>query len=181
MTRFIKNDARQGGFTLVELLVVIAIIGLLSSIVLAGLQTSRSKGRDARRLEDLNQIRTALFLYSDTYGNWIQSGSGCGSGGNGNGWFNHDYSGAPIPMSQCLVNAGLTPTEIIDPSGARLGSTPTNNVHTYMKYTCIQSGRVVTYLFTKLETKPQIPGITDTTCCPNCDTNYGMNYVLLIS
>ena len=35
------------GFTLIELLVVVAIIGILAAIVLAALQSSRSKGSDA--------------------------------------------------------------------------------------------------------------------------------------
>lgn len=51
------------GFTLIELLVVIAIIGILSSVVLASLNTARSQARDARRMSDLSQLQTALELY----------------------------------------------------------------------------------------------------------------------
>ncbi|MEK7995391.1 MAG: type II secretion system protein, partial [Planctomycetota bacterium] len=54
------------GFTLIELLVVIAIIGMLSSVILASLNTARQKARDARRLSDMKQIQTALELYYDT-------------------------------------------------------------------------------------------------------------------
>jgi prepilin-type N-terminal cleavage/methylation domain-containing protein len=50
------------GFTLIELLVVIAIIGVLSSVVLASLNTARAKARDARRVSDLQEIRNALAL-----------------------------------------------------------------------------------------------------------------------
>lgn len=53
------------GFTLIELLVVIAIIGVLSSIVLASLNSARQKGRDARRLADVKQLQLALELYYD--------------------------------------------------------------------------------------------------------------------
>ena len=51
------------GFTLIELLVVIAIIGLLSSVVLASLDTARSSARDTQRIQNLKQIQTALELY----------------------------------------------------------------------------------------------------------------------
>ena len=54
------------GFTLIELLVVIAIIGILSSVVLASLNTARLKSRDARRLSDIKQLQIALALYSDS-------------------------------------------------------------------------------------------------------------------
>lgn len=54
---------KEKGFTLIELLVVIAIIGLLSSVVLASLNSARIKARDARRLSDLKSIETALELY----------------------------------------------------------------------------------------------------------------------
>ncbi len=53
------------GFTLIELLVVIAIIGILSSVVLASLNTARQKSRDARRISDLKQLQLALELYFD--------------------------------------------------------------------------------------------------------------------
>ena len=51
------------GFTLIELLVVISIISLLSSIVLATLNSTRAKARDAVRKSDLLQIKMALDLY----------------------------------------------------------------------------------------------------------------------
>ncbi len=57
------KQRQERGFTLIELLVVIAIIGLLSSVVLASLNTARTKSRDARRLADLKQIQVALELY----------------------------------------------------------------------------------------------------------------------
>lgn len=56
------------GFTLIELLVVIAIIGILSSVVLASLNSARRKGRDARRIADLKQIQLALELSYDKNG-----------------------------------------------------------------------------------------------------------------
>ena len=59
------NMSYKRGFTLIELLVVIAIIGILSSIVLASLNSARQKGRDARRLADVKQLQLALELYYD--------------------------------------------------------------------------------------------------------------------
>ncbi len=61
-----KNKKR--GFTLIELLVVISIIGLLSSVVLASVNGTRIKARDARRASDIDEIYKALVLYYDQYG-----------------------------------------------------------------------------------------------------------------
>lgn len=163
------------GFTLIELLVVIAIIGILSSIVLASLNSARASARDARRISDMRQAATALTLWSLEYNNYMESGSGCGSAGNG--WFNYqDGGGYPVAMSQCLVNEGFSSSEIIDPTGSRGGSDPTNSIYAYMKYNCPNG----IFMFAKLEKVPQSTTATDGTGCTTLDTQYGMNYVLKV-
>lgn len=165
---------KNKGFTLIELLVVIAIIGTLSSVVLAGLQKARESANDARRKSDVDQILTALTLYRDKKGNYMQSGSGCGSGGNGNGWFNYQGGSYPKSMGKCLHEQGYTAAEIRDPSG-HVSSTPTAR-NSYMKYSCTLNGRVATFVYAKLDGVPQSSSATNGTCCASCDSNYGMNY-----
>jgi len=54
------------GFTLIELLVVIAIIGILSSVVLASLNSARAKGADAAIKSGLANMRAQAELYYDS-------------------------------------------------------------------------------------------------------------------
>lgn len=56
----------QRGFTLIELLVVIAIIGILSSVVLASLNTARNKGADAAVKSNLAGARAEAELFYDS-------------------------------------------------------------------------------------------------------------------
>ena len=65
----------QRGFTLIELLIVIATIGLLASIVAAGVNNARKSAKDARRMQDRKSISTALALYYNEHGGYPGSGS----------------------------------------------------------------------------------------------------------
>jgi prepilin-type N-terminal cleavage/methylation domain-containing protein len=56
------------GFTLIELLVVIAIIGVLSTVVLASLNSARVKARDTVRKADMQNIYKMLSIYHSEYG-----------------------------------------------------------------------------------------------------------------
>lgn len=67
---------KEKGFTLIELLVVVAIIGLLASVVLASLSTAREKARDAERISDMGQMKTALELYYGSCGQYPNATSG---------------------------------------------------------------------------------------------------------
>jgi prepilin-type N-terminal cleavage/methylation domain-containing protein len=74
---------KQKGFTLIELLVVIAIIGILSSVVLASLNTARGKGADAAIKEDLNNGRASAELFYDNQSPNTYAGVCAASGSTG--------------------------------------------------------------------------------------------------
>jgi len=61
---------KNKGFTLIELLVVIAIIGILSSVVLASLNSARAKGADAAIKSNLANIRPQAEIYYDEEGRY---------------------------------------------------------------------------------------------------------------
>ncbi|MCF7834094.1 MAG: type II secretion system GspH family protein [Candidatus Pacebacteria bacterium] len=89
------------GFTLIELLVVVAIIGILSSVVLASLNSARSKGADAAIKANLRTIQTQATLYYDTKGHYGPATGGaldCASN-DGTMFSNHATNGDPTILS----------------------------------------------------------------------------------
>jgi prepilin-type N-terminal cleavage/methylation domain-containing protein len=66
---------KNKGFTLIELLVVIAIIGILSSVVLASLNSARNKGSDAAIKANINNTRAQAEIFYDSHGNNYDDGT----------------------------------------------------------------------------------------------------------
>ncbi len=94
---FKKGDR---GFTLVELLVVIAIIGLLAVIVLVSFNLTRAKSRDAQRVAEIKNLKLALGLYDNDYGQYVVAGD-CDA----DSWI--VINGASDAVSTALIGMGL--------------------------------------------------------------------------
>lgn len=154
------------GFTLIELLVVVAIIGILSSVVLASLNSARAKARDARRKSDLTQIRTAMEMYYDKYGTYTVAGTGwmgCGCG-----WVGYQDTGAYTKA----VTRGLNENGFL---GAPLVDDPIQNPG-YMIYSC-SSVQYVLYATLENPTASDIAQAT-ASCAGSVVPAYGKNYSL---
>jgi len=71
--KLLKSDNKTTGFTLIELLVVIAIIGILSSVVIASLNSAREKGKVATIKSTLKQLYNQAAINQVTKGSFIGS------------------------------------------------------------------------------------------------------------
>jgi prepilin-type N-terminal cleavage/methylation domain-containing protein len=68
------------GFTLIELLIVIAIVGVLSTVVLASLNSARAKARDSARISNVKEVQKALAIFHSDYGSYPVSATWSGNG-----------------------------------------------------------------------------------------------------
>ena len=59
--RLLKSTKK--GFTLIELLVVVAIVGILATVIISSLGNARDKSRNAKVLQIVRQMHTALEMY----------------------------------------------------------------------------------------------------------------------
>ncbi|MBY0328880.1 type II secretion system GspH family protein [Patescibacteria group bacterium] len=137
----------QKGFTLIELLVVIAVIGVLAAVVLSSLNTARAKARDAKRLQDMQTIRTALTMYHSDYGCIpVTSGTTCGpaqgiySAADAGAW---EYSSQGGFMG-FLETAGYLSKVPVDPINNMTGDSTPAGTFSY-KYFCYPTGPVLGY------------------------------------
>ncbi len=61
---------KSQGFTLIEILVVVAIIGILSSVVIVSLSSTKKKGAVAFVKKSMSEIRTQANLYYAVNGDY---------------------------------------------------------------------------------------------------------------
>lgn len=129
---------KRRGFTLIELLVVIAIIGLLSSIVLASLNTARMKGRDAARVSIIRQIGNGLALYQLQNNDYpLIAQDECGG--------TEGYTTSGNDFMSSLVTARYLPYYPVDPG----------NINCAMQY--VRDSSASYRLFYRLEAGPAVP------------------------
>lgn len=119
LTTHYSLPTRNKAFTLIEILIVCAIIAMLAAVAIVSYDKAKQKSRDATRVQDVETIANAFYLYYQDKGTYLISGTGL-DGQEGIGWFNCqdsiDTSYRPKSIAQGLVDAGYVRNIIIDPS-----------------------------------------------------------------
>lgn len=72
----VKDTSSKKGFTLIELLVAVSIISVLATIGFTSFQGVAGKSRDTKRKQDIKQLSTALEIYFQKNGKYIDGTPG---------------------------------------------------------------------------------------------------------
>lgn len=120
------------GFTLIELMIAVSIMAVLVSVGILSYSGLQQRGRDAARINDLNQVKIALTSYynNQTPTSYVSAGTKI-----------------TVDDSSDALTAGLKPNYIRD-----LPLDPLNAGNNVYKYQSFNSGKNFT-LFATLENK----------------------------
>lgn len=108
------------GFTLIELLVVIAIVALLSSVVLASLNSARVKGGDSRRVQEMLEIQKAVEVYNIENGHYPNT-NGTWASFDAQSYMNNPIVGTPSAPNLTAALASYI-GRVVDPRTAQLNA-----------------------------------------------------------
>ncbi len=139
-------EQTKKGFTLIELLIVIGILAVLATVVVLVLNPAQlfAQARDSRRVEDLNNIRSAVNFYLTTVTSPAMAAAGTCST---NYWgtitgATENFSGSPSQHANTattVAGAGWVPVDFTTISGgsplAALPNDPLNPDTAAQSYT----------------------------------------------
>lgn len=75
------NIKKSNGFSLIELIVVISIIAVITAVGIVSFRGASLRGRDSRRVADLEKLRVALEMCRQVGGTYPDSANSLVSGG----------------------------------------------------------------------------------------------------